>query len=130
MRAHADYREVWRGDDEAACNDGVAAAGEGAAGELEPGHGFEGAVGIAPVSEVYPGDANALGAAGAFAESDDAIGAGIGEGLEEDFMHDAEDCGGGADAEREGKDDEGGEAAGAQHGSEAVADILEEAFDG
>ena len=56
----------------------------------------------------------------------DAVGSGVGVGVNEDSVYDAEDSGGGANAESQREDGDRRGDAGLQQEAEGVADVLED----
>ena len=127
-----DVEQVGLGDDSADESGVIVAVAEADAGcaLLEEGEVSEGGGVFAPEIGVA-GIGSGVGEeffeeADSFPDDDESAAVAVGEGLEEDTVYDAEEGGGGSDAEGEGEDGGEGEAGGLAELAKAVAYVLKE----
>src|ERR1700741_2009885 len=83
----------------------------------------------AEVEEIGIGEAHAIAGGVLFPEADNLPGIFVGQRAEENTVNDTEDGGGGADAESEGKNGDGGEGGRFFKEAEGEARVLEECFE-
>jgi hypothetical protein len=109
---------------------GLPRAREDEAAVLDRGHGLEDLVTVAPVAEIPPGDRDLPIVPVPLVDRDQALGLQVGKRADQHRVHDAEDGGVAADAERESDHSHGREAGAADEHARAVPEIAEQRFHG
>ena len=124
--AHPEDVEIVYGDLRPAQLDGFVDTGEGDGAAGSGGHELEDGILLLPVEIVEGGDAVPASSGRLFENLHDAVGVGVGQGLEQGAIDEAEDGGGAADADSHGGDGDHGEGGRFEQGPEPISHILEE----